>query len=921
MNKKAEVRGWNNLQERLRDLYKGRFDEQQVQIDAVMILARVVDDLNGRLERAECYLAATDNKSGSKPLLLAAATSYDPKAAGAKCHACPLQGQKPVGPQEAKKGEAKFIIVGEGPGRQEERVGVPFVGPSGKLLDRSLKEAELDREEAHITNAMCCGAADDRPETKAQATACCAPRLARELSSLPTGAPVLALGAYAARASLGVRTILKSRGFIWQGPEIEEKRIKAAQKAVEKALKRRAGRPREEALRKARLSLWGLRGRKAFENRLIVPTIHPAFILRGQDTWLPVMEGDFKRFARVLSGDFEFEDEAPYEAVDTKSGIRKAVRQLKGPIALDIETTGIDPLTAKILCVGLSDGSKTFIIRWQKELAKTLEAVLHERVVVTHNGPQYDEIALSKAGVRLVRLEDTLIAAHAFASHLPKSLSFVVSIYCDARPWKILAKGKEGSDAAAAKGLAPWEQSEEELFGYNASDAKLTALAWRRIQADLEPERHTYEKDKQLALMCGRMTKAGFSVDVDKQKGLEAALKARKAGLLGAMRHLVKNPNFKPRKPADVRKALFGRFRAPMFKPTPSGLASTNNETLEHLKEDPRNTKASRLADMILKYRLADKILGTYVSDTGVGRDKRIHAPWKLGPVTGRFACWLMTLPRFSSELEAQVRDLFVAREGYKLVYYDLSQAEARMAAYLSGDTNLIEACEKDIHTENAKVVFSDSSETMRRLERANDKSHLISADGKPLKWKAVESKLGGCKDERDITKNVGFCVWYRGSPERAFITLVAKGFDATMGACEEMVSRFQRRYRDYYHYADSNIAFVRREGYLRSVLSGRIRWYGWNAPETEITNGPVQEGIAAIQNERLPLIEKGLSRSDRLIAQVHDAGIFEVREDKIEAVKRLITDVWAKPIIMPSGLEWVMPIDLKVGRRWSEFG
>lgn len=76
------------------------------------------------------------------------------RAAAADCHACDLwaSGTQTVfgeGPPRAK-----LMFVGEQPGDVEDREGVPFVGPSGRLLDTALREAGIDRADVYVTNAV-----------------------------------------------------------------------------------------------------------------------------------------------------------------------------------------------------------------------------------------------------------------------------------------------------------------------------------------------------------------------------------------------------------------------------------------------------------------------------------------------------------------------------------------------------------------------------------------------------------------------------------------------------------------------------------------------------------------------------------------------------------------------------------------------
>lgn len=526
------------------------------------------------------------------------------------------------------------------------------------------------------------------------------------------------------------------------------------------------------------------------------------------------------------------------------------------------------------------------------------------------------------------RVEDTLIAHHAFAGHLPKSLAHVASVYCDARPWKILA----GKDAGGEKGLSPWEAAEKyegykkeeaiaRLLAYNAADCQLTALSWQRMQADLESERAVYESDKIIAGMCQRMTEVGIASDEVKRRELAVALCNRKRSLLGRMRHVAGTSNFHPARLSDVRWVLFGKFKAPLLRPTKTGLAGTSNETLEYLKGRNPDSRAGVMADLILRWRDAAKTLGTYVEGgLQAGKDGRVHAPWKLGPVTGRLAGPLMTLPRYGKDIAQQVRGMYGAKKGYTLAYYDLSQAEARLAAYFSGDENLIAACEKDVHLENAKIIFSGIPEAAEKLDRGGEFSPFIGKNGKPRKWKEVARGDGGCKDYRDIAKNILFCVTYLGKAERAFITLRAGGFQVTMAACEEFVRRFRAKYRRYNAYVAENVEFCSRHGFLRTVFLGRIRWLGWHAKESELSNFPIQSGIADLQNDRLPRIEKRLPRGARLVAQVHDAAIMEVPIAAVERVRSLIQEVWDEPILVPHNeLSFRMPVEIKVGDNWGE--
>ena len=106
---------------------------------------------------------------------------------------------------------ARLVFVGEGPGRDEDRCGRPFVGPAGQLLDRIVAAMKLKREEVYICNIIKCRPPDNRDPLPDE-VATCKPFLERQLSVIQPDA-ICALGAHAARALLDTDVSLaKLRG-------------------------------------------------------------------------------------------------------------------------------------------------------------------------------------------------------------------------------------------------------------------------------------------------------------------------------------------------------------------------------------------------------------------------------------------------------------------------------------------------------------------------------------------------------------------------------------------------------------------------------------------------------------------------------------------------------------------------------------
>jgi uracil-DNA glycosylase family 4 len=804
-----------------------------------------------------------------------------------------------------------LVIVGEGPGYHEQNTGKPFVGKSGQFLNRKLEEVpggEHLRDNAWVTNATLCAPSGENDEKAA--AVCCAPRLYRELRKLPPEAPIVALGKSAAASILNVKSILLARGFVWETKEIANDVISVARRKADKT-----GR-REDAL-KAQILL----GRSRIAGRKVFPTIHPAFVLR-LDSWHPVLKVDMERFVRYTRGELDLtklDDVGPYQVLRTPKRVREAVRALrKDFVAVDIETDGVFPLTARILCIGINDGEDGVVVRWDDleggknwlipELAQVLTEELNAKDAVGfHNGFNFDLISMERDGIRIKKkkIEDTLIAAHSFMSHLPKRLDWVGSLFTDSNPWKVTARRR----GAEEKGLMPHHMAKAELHKYNNADGLVTAKSWRNMQADLDKERDIYEHDKKLAWITKEMQVRGMPVDLKGKKKLTKEMKARGRELEGEMREMTGRPTFRPAALDDVRWALFTKFGAPVFSVTATGLPSTSNGTIEALRSG--DTEAGRFANVLLQWRAVNKSRATYVEAIDeVLLDGRAHWNWRVyGTVSGRWSCRVQSAPRYVKDrktgevkVEDRVRWIYEAPAGRRLVYFDLSQSEMRGAAYLSGDKAFIETCEGgDVHSGNAKILFPTSRKLIDDLKYNKD---------------------GPGKEYRDIAKSSGFGIIYDATVSTIFSFLRAHGFDVQLGEVQAMYDELHDKYSRYYEYCEENLEFCKKNGWLRSAILGRKRQLGFFPNPKEVYNFMVQTLIADLMNIRTIRLHRRLPEDSFIIGQWHDSLITEVPDRRVDEVKGLVKDLWKGKIYIPeSGCSFVMPTDVKDGERWSDFG
>ncbi len=167
---------------------------------------------------------AADDESTAADFFPETHTIDNLRAAAAGCKACPLwtTGTQTVfgeGPESAR-----VVFVGEQPGDREDQEGRPFVGPAGRLLDRALEEAGIDRDEVYVTNVVkhfkweARGKRRIHSKPNAREIRACRPWLDEEIAQVEPEALVL-LGATAAQALLGREfRVSQQRGQFVESP-------------------------------------------------------------------------------------------------------------------------------------------------------------------------------------------------------------------------------------------------------------------------------------------------------------------------------------------------------------------------------------------------------------------------------------------------------------------------------------------------------------------------------------------------------------------------------------------------------------------------------------------------------------------------------------------------------------------------------
>ena len=127
------------------------------------------------------------------------------------CRLCPLADSRTNAVPGEGPGSARIIMVGEAPGKDEDRTGRPFVGRAGKVLMSALEAAGARREDFYITNVVKCRPPKNRVPRKSETKTCMNAHLKRELEEIRPDVVVL-LGRTASASLQGAETLKEVRG-------------------------------------------------------------------------------------------------------------------------------------------------------------------------------------------------------------------------------------------------------------------------------------------------------------------------------------------------------------------------------------------------------------------------------------------------------------------------------------------------------------------------------------------------------------------------------------------------------------------------------------------------------------------------------------------------------------------------------------
>lgn len=779
------------------------------------------------------------------------------------CSDCPYKGQTIVKTTGSR--HAEVMVVGEAPGKDEvsHKPPTPFVGVTGKLLNKLLETVNLSRESICISNAVRCQLDKKHQDTVKAAVNCCKEYLIRAIEDVKPKL-IICLGDIAARQVLGSKfnKILSNHGTFHDS-----------------------------------------------EYGKVFVTVHPSYVLRGATKEYPYIPiGQMNMKERMIFLDFQLVKDymdrdfalPAQEGIDTSgykranaSALRKVLKA--SGVAMDYEATSADvhsPDFELISCsFTIKSGESWVWMANDKKLRPLVEEILKSNIdKYLAARPFEDEVTQKVFGFPLGgRKFDIFTMAHVLDEnfHVYNLETITGSYNPKLRKIKALAEGKRGNLK---------ELPEPKLIAYNGVDTDATfqdfMIMKEGYNSDEKLRRYYTHFITPVQDMYADICWNGCKIDQPRLRENELLLEGiRSEAGLAALEEIplsIRETYGDPQNIELLNKArllvefLFTSRKGLGLKPERyTGKTKAISTAEEHLKMFSNNQFIRKL----FRYKKATKITSTYTKQIWdyIAPDGYVYPSTLLTrQVTGRMSTVGPAIGIFPKrgEFVPYIRSVFMAEDGWLLGERDASQSEMRIAGWFAQDKNILTALAKhiDLHTKTAALV--------------NKIKIILVTDDQRQKAKAV---------------NFGFIF---GQSAEGFQVYAYDEYDIefTIEECYAFRESFFGRPDGYYMLPalhERLIGEARKNGFVQHPLGRKRRlpaisssnYAERSEAERQAINSPVQGFSSDLNAIGKYLFWKELKSSPRLYKYIkpmwfiHDATIFKAREDYMEKAHTLLAD------------------------------
>jgi len=592
-----------------------------------------------------------------------------------------------------------------------------------------------------------------------------------------------------------------------------------------------------------------------------------------------------------------------YHAILDEEGLETVVRALNetDSFAIDLETTGLDPMEAEIVGIAISPrpyvgyyipvGHDSLTAPAQLPLERVLDRlrpfIEGETPHILGQNIKYDLVILMRYGLKPRGIAfDTMIASHLVHPEQHRhNLTQIAEAY--------LGHTVSSYAEVAGKDVPFASVPIEAATAYAAEDAEIV----QRLRAPLTRALSEagaidlFERvEIPLVSVLARMERNGILVDTQvlARQGIE--LRKELEIIEADLMEMAGEP-FNPSSPKQVAEILFDRLGLPVIERTKTGPSTSARVLAELAVHHP-------LPGKLIAYRELKKLLTTYIDqlpkavNRGTGR---IHTTFhQTSTATGRLSSSepnLQNIP-VRTDIGGRIRRAFIAPPDHLLVSADYSQIELRILAHFSGDERLIAAFE--------------SGEDLHRLTA----SHLFGVPKEEIDER-----------QRNAAKRINFGIIYGISPYG-----LARDLGITQSEAKGYIDRFFAAYPKTKEHIDRLVNLATERGYAETLLGRRRPLPHLTSRNVSQRNFDRRNAVnTPIQGSAADLIKLAMIRIDRLIEhedlpvkmllQIHDELIFEIAEDECEEAAEIIKDE------MENVLSLRLPLEVKItmGKDWSE--
>jgi DNA polymerase-1 len=784
-----------------------------------------------------------------------------------------------VGPSNAR-----IMLLGESPGEEEDKKGIPFIGKSGKMLDSILIELGLNREDMYVTNTIKCHPLFNHPPNVSQIETCTTAYLRKEIQEINPEL-IICLGGHAAKALLADHNVqiisVRQQVHYTQGPFPK--------------------------------------------NIPFIVTYHPAATFHKPEL-LEFIVQDFEFAKGLLKGKLPaIKKKANYEKITSLNNISELGVEETKWLDLDLETDGLDPFIPdkKILSLQISVKKGVgYYLDWSRQIGRELKDVLaNENFKVNGHNIKFDLKWLRmKAGIIFDGgLNDTIQNIHLLDENFPnKSLDIVSATFTELKGYKgkfvklindYIKMHKEKKEPITQARARLWGQAYKAIalktrIAYGCGDADATGRLRRVFIPRLEQEGLTPLNNLMMnaTKMFVDVECNGIKIDegaIEDIKDIYSIKLDRLLNQLDILAPIELNHNA----PLQLRQLLYG-----IWKLTPHEVRmgkkrvkyTTAKDALDLILKDDITDDQRSYITQLMEYKKISKLYGTYI--TGMPRylrDGFIHATWNMiGADTGRLSCNdpnLQQIPR-----TGDIKGMFISRyDDGVLMQIDSSQGELRIAAHMSNEKNLIYLFnhgDPDIHRAVAASIFHKLPQQVTDIERHNGKT-------------------------------IDFAVLYGSG-----IKTIAQGMKgATEKEAYQLIRGWHKQFPGWKEYVKKVTAFVIEHGYVRDLF-GRYRRLVILEPDSpegqssirKAVNSPIQGGLS---NYILLAGYNAWVRIKRkypevlFVLQVHDSWVLDMPKRYIPTIARILKEEFENVNTSEFGFKFKVPmkIDIKIGPNWKE--